>query len=101
MKPTLGLAFLIGSPAIAWVANHSPRCRRRPVLILFQADELASEPPKGAVPGFEVTEKEVSPAPIVREPVNGASQLSTFREAEVLGLRLMQEGKFDDALQGN
>jgi hypothetical protein len=29
-----------------------------------------------------------------------STKMTTFREAEVLGLRLMQEGQFEDALKG-
>jgi hypothetical protein len=80
--------MMVASPASAWV---SPPLRKWQVShyenMMTATPSAASTSP---LPGLQMTasEEDVSIKP------------TTFREAEVLGLRLMQEGQFDAALKG-
>lgn len=81
-------AMMMASPASAWV---SPPLRKWHVC---HYENMMTASPSAAstsqLPGLQMTssEDDVSTKP------------TTFREAEVLGLRLMQEGQFDAALKG-
>ena len=82
------IAMMMASSASAWV---SPPLKKWHVThyenMMTATPSSASTSP---LPGLQMTssEDDVSTKP------------TTFREAEVLGLRLMQEGQFDAALKG-